>query len=758
MGIRGLTTFIQSRSHQYMEKYELHDTDLVIDGNAVACQLYRWHTESNDCFGGDYDKYAYAIQKFFQLLASSNITPLVVFDGGYETKKVATVISRMKNKIKSADSLNGVAEGSISVFPLMLRPVFQEVIIKMGIKTVRCDFEGDTEIASIARILNCPILSYDSDFFIFDVLYIPFATMEMAVKRGKVKGDSLPYTYIPCEVYRVEKFLESFPGLKKSVLPILAVLLGNDYVKRGVFSLFYNNLKIQKCSGSMNEGQKRIKSLLVWLQNENIQTAIHKVLTRYKKRRRWIIMKKIKIAIEGYNCTDSKYLKYLGLTAPNTKPNDSDNKSNQIDVLNLESSPEDDQNSDCDEENSKSDEESPVSDDEEKSHSESDDEVYDHDETLFIDTRKPLNAVIPVFQEKFRTCEYPASFMDILLQNKYYCVPQVEDSALENSHMISFDILSAIHKILTNSEKHLVCFGRVGGSQVRKQNVPICPLNLPNLNEIQILNIDVRKGIFFQILGVQEDLKVNIHEFPDSWQLYIVTLIYLKDKSGISWPLICSLLISKYVLSHIDKKLGVHRCAKAFLKKFSTKSVTSDFNAQNLESTIRGSLNSLSYEDCKSTMNVLIPYFTMDDKTAMNVKSFDRSLVHMISQFQSCLLHIGQLNTLMNSPLPSLLVSECLNCTFVYNMTRNLSKRPNLQEYIRILFQDSPIFLHSFGLIINKLRDFISEDFCADHPKKKRKKRKKIESEVVKEEDPVLDTDEEFVDPSNVFTILSVSQ
>ncbi|KAJ8929302.1 hypothetical protein NQ314_018009 [Rhamnusium bicolor] len=205
-----------------------------------------------------------------------NITPYVVFDGGYETRKIATVISRMKHKIKSAEQLNSVTEGSISVFPLFLRETFQDIVLKLNIKCVKCDFEGDTETANIARTLNCPVISNDSDFFIFDVLYIPFSTFGMHVQKKKGSYLKETYSYVSCKVYRVEKFLNSFGGMDKSNLPILAVLLGNDYVKRGLFSLFFKHLKMQKCHGSQNEQQKRIKSLIIWLQNETVESAIKK--------------------------------------------------------------------------------------------------------------------------------------------------------------------------------------------------------------------------------------------------------------------------------------------------------------------------------------------------------------------------------------------------------------------------------------------------------------------------------------------------
>ncbi|CAG9859644.1 unnamed protein product [Phyllotreta striolata] len=404
MGIRGLTTFIENRSHFYLENYQLHDTNLVIDGNSIACQLYRRHNKSlNDSFGGDYDRFAGIINNFFNTLQRCNITPLIVYDGGYETKKVHTINSRMKNRIKAANQLNPT--NSFSVFPLFQRHVFEDVVEQRGIKSVRCDFEGDTEITNIAKALDCPILSYDSDFFIFDALYIPFSYFEISVKSANDESD-VAYKYISCKVYKVDKFLKSFPGLQKSCLPILAVLLGNDYVKRSVFAVFYQNLKMQTCRGSESNQQKVIKSLLTWLQNETIESALSKVLGRYCKAKRQKILKKINVAINGYNSYESRYMRYLDVNVPKAGPS-----KHKVDLLSIDIPDEDEEIENND------------------AHQDQDDDVSsEEDENVNIPSK---------FQDKFRRCIYPASFMDILVRNRYYCVPQVENVALENSHTYS---------------------------------------------------------------------------------------------------------------------------------------------------------------------------------------------------------------------------------------------------------------------------------------------------------------------------------
>lgn len=739
MGIRGLTTFIQSRSHLYMDSYELHDTNLVIDGNAIACQLYRWHTIGiNDCFGGDYDKYGKVILDFFQLLFDCNITPYVVFDGGYEKKKVATVISRMKNKVTTAAALDSVSEGSLSVFPLFLKDCFMEVVKELCVKQVRCDFEGDSETANIARILNCPVISYDSDFFIFDVLYIPFRTFEFKFKKKNNSGKC--YKYIPCEVYRIDKFLNSYGGMDKSNLPLLAVLLGNDYVRRSVFSLFFQNLKIQKCQKNQNEQQRRIKSLIIWLQNETKETAIRKVLTRYKKENRQKVFQKIQNAIQGYYYSNSKYFEYLGIE---TKSVDMCNEINLDEVFDSEITEEEcSLNVELNEE------------------SETDTEISSGSEQTYDDDSAVSPKASDVFSNNFRKCVYPPCFMDIISQNRYYCIPQVENVSMNHSHTVSIEILSAVHKILTNSCDNLNCITRIQGTQIGKVVLPACGKKVPHFLELNSLSQKDIENTVFDILDINESFVNNVLTiFPKSWYLFILTITYLINKSQLSWPLIYSLLTCKIILEFVDTKLGFCRNKKSFHKKFASilknGSGKSTCNVPNAN--LSEILPNISSSDSINALSKLLIYFEMEEKMKTYRRSFDRNLVHSISQFQSCLLHIKYLNCLLNFPFSDIIITQTLNCTFVYNFTSNLRKRTSCDNYLELLLGGENTIVQSVKVIVDKLKDFCQIVSMHNSSKKKRRKKRKAENTEVQHEKPCEENccDENLFDTNNKFSLLT---
>lgn len=272
MGVRGLTTYIKKNQRKYLKTHRLHNCNLIIDGNSIATQLYTRSCQES-AFGGDYDKYFDFVKVFFKLLSKCMVTPYVIFDGGYEKRKIKTVHKRMREKIEcTRDVLPFTHSYS---FPLFMRVVFREALIEMGIRFAQNDFEADDEIAAIARQLNCPVLSYDSDFFIYDVLYIPFPTMTLETCQMETLTSENAKYYIECKIYSVEYFVSRFGGLNRDMLPLMAAVLGNDYIQRSVFKKFYQNLNIAK--GKKNHLEKRVSALLNWLQNETFQSALLRV-------------------------------------------------------------------------------------------------------------------------------------------------------------------------------------------------------------------------------------------------------------------------------------------------------------------------------------------------------------------------------------------------------------------------------------------------------------------------------------------------
>lgn len=723
MGIRGLTTFVQHRSEEFFDDYELHDCNLVIDGNSIACQLYKWHTRTNDCFGGDYDKYAAVIKQLFMLLKECNVTPYVIFDGGYEQKKLSTILDRMKNKIQAAKDLNPVTEGSVSVFPLFLREAFISVVKELNIACVMCDFEGDSESACLARSLNCPVISFDSDYYIFDVQYIPFSNFEMNLRVSK-NG----YKYICCKIYRIEKFLDYFGGLDKKNLPLLAVLLGNDYVKKSFFKEFYQHLKVQKTNRLQNEQQRNIKSVIVWLQNETPESALTKVLSRYKLDKRKKIADKIESSLKGYNTLNTIYTKYLNLNFANKVKSEDD--SLNIDLNAIE---------DC-------------------SGDLEDLETSEEENVDFGKYDDELRHKLPKeFLEKFRNCQFPPSFMDIVVQHKYYCIPQIEDYSLTPSHLISFKIVAAIHKILCgDTAEKFKCIARCE-STVKFYEAPVIELKLPNYSEVQTMDQSSRQKLLLNILGIEDCfIEDCLKHFPESWHVMLISLKYKSIQSKFDNYYVYAIILCALLLNYVDTQIGKFRSSKAFDSKFHQIIQNLKHNNSNTTpaTSINQSLTNINREDAIFCMNDVIHLFQMSLQLKSSIRYFRSHIVHELAEFQSCLIHIYYLNNLLNHPFEKFLVYKFYDGTFLYNAVANFKRRTKLDDYIQILLKSAPSLLNSYVLMMENLNKSILTSEKAAPPRRKKRKAKKEDVEEDVYEKPEED-EPHIYDSNNRFALLA---
>ncbi|XP_052093000.1 protein asteroid homolog 1-like [Mytilus californianus] len=230
MGVQGLTTIVNKNEKILFKDKEISKTKLVIDGNSLIYYLYE-NRYINLKHGGDYNDYADRIKTFFSALRSNQICSYVVMDGGYEIdrRKHETHVRRARERIsKSRETSSSEARFA----PMLCRITFLAVIEKMKIPFVVCDFEADHDIATLANAFQCPVLSNDSDFFVYDLIkgYIPLDTL--SVSESSCIG----------KVYYAKYMQKVFPGLQIPRLPILAVTLGSDYIKRKNLYKFYSAL------------------------------------------------------------------------------------------------------------------------------------------------------------------------------------------------------------------------------------------------------------------------------------------------------------------------------------------------------------------------------------------------------------------------------------------------------------------------------------------------------------------------------------
>lgn len=748
MGIRGLTTFIREHSYKYLESYQLRDTYLLIDGNNLASHLYLWHTNCYDCFGGDYDKYARVIEHFFDLLRQCNVTPLVILDGGYENKKLATIYSRVRSSINVAGRLNSLTEGRCKVFPLFTRDLFVDILLRLNVKMVRCDFEADMEMASMAHILNCPILSYDSDFYVLDVLYIPFNTMKLKLEKCN-KNDTV-YNYISCQIYYVDKFLKHHGGLKKEVLPLLATVLGNDYIKITVFEAFYKHIKLPKRKHTRTGQQRKIHAVTTWLKTETYESGVRKILSRVKQNERQFIYNEIKKIREIYTCEESKYLDLLDV-----KYEVHSKEEENQDVLNLDEIQA---------------EEECVTNEEWEDH----DSASEESETFSLN-ELPLEEdneynLPEWFIDNYRRCWYPSCFMDIAVRNTYFFKPQLEDYLNETSHNVSLEILKAYHKILSYGSKRQLIYLARNGKALRRTYASAYVGILPALDDIPSMSTTDSQ---YHLLKILELSHLDFDGIPDTWKLFYITIIYWVEscKSLVNQSHLYALCLGMFLVHVVDKKIGYCRNKFKINKSFNlnAKSKVTNKKMDSLSNEIEpvGSegvpapaqfdetIEQIATIDCVSILRDMINYFVMDEKLQRNHRNYDIKIVDIYARYQSCFYFIKYLNILLNRPYNDIVISDYYNGTFLYNLCGNLMKRTDLDNYINIFLKDSPTILKSFQCFITSIKRNVSYEMKKLNVKKRRKRKNKKPINIDKPvHEDTVETEDELHDVNNRFNVL----
>ncbi|XP_015609301.1 protein asteroid isoform X1 [Cephus cinctus] len=770
MGVGGLTTFIARHADQYLENFELHDTYLVIDGNSIACQLYNWYSKCNCAFGGDYDVYARCVENLFDELLMCNVTPLVLLDGGYEDKKIKTCLKRIRDKIIAASAYTPSRQRSRKFFPLFLSEVFNDIMQEKGIQYAQCLFEADDNIAAVARVLGCPVLSFDSDFYVYDVLYIPFDTLHHNVVKSSTNNGYVKR----CKLYKAERLLATFNGLDRTMLPLAATLLGNDYIKRCVFRDFLRHLKLSKSiSKKTTVQQSRINAVFNWCKTHNLNSAITMILSRVPKYHRKRVLNAIENMVNSYTSISSHMLLHLGFTNEFVTEMVAKNLKKpfkyQEDIDNLMT--------DIAEEVSSLTVSSASSEDSESNDEDEDiEDVEDRQEEIEYNVKRSLLNIAPEwFVDEFSKVQFSSYFVDILYRQLYLCPPQIEDYAYPSSHEISLKIIRIIYTLLTSNACNKSLEYIVRGTTKKICYCKLEPVkqlwscDVPTLHDLHKLPLNIRKGILGEALEISQEWPVN--DLPMEWRLYILTLIYWAQQQNAPPKTRCHVytLLFAMLFNIIDQKLGYYRSLKKFDKKFrkridsiiaEKKSVTCQTNNNPESTSLLEAYNNVTNEDCLLAASFFISNFKVDHKVLSMPKIFNITLVHVFAQFQSCLRHSMHLNALLDYPYARTKVAQVYNGTLLYNLYNNFVRRKDVPAYINLILQNSP----SLRLVFNALLTTVSpifDNFLENKVMggKKRKNRIKQKNETMKHSQENIDNEipgksYQFYDANNHFSLL----
>lgn len=325
MGVRGLQSFLKNNP-QVSQVVDLSNIKLVIDSNNLQCQLYKdfcLEDTANfrcDLYGGNMVDYAEFIKLFFNNLKLCKIDVILVIDGsviGNKTKesqlasKDRTVYNRAIQRFQSAKLVTEDTRGQ-DHFQLSssVGSVFRSVTRELSLEKVQTPFEADTHIAQLANKHNCPVLTNDSDFIIYS-LPVGFAMIDL-FDWTKPKKRSDGSHAIRCTMFSQAKLISCVPGLMKETLPLISVLLGNDFIDAGTFEGFLSQLPRRFEETSLRAetfAHRRIVGLLCFLRHKTLESAVEEVIRCFIPRDQLKVSSTIRYFLNSYNQDDEESMK-----------------------------------------------------------------------------------------------------------------------------------------------------------------------------------------------------------------------------------------------------------------------------------------------------------------------------------------------------------------------------------------------------------------------------------------------------------------
>ena len=247
MGIRCLTKFVNYNFKGW--KRAPVTGKLIIDGYALFHSLFEeFSTQQCEMYGGDYVSIRKEMSKFFHALVEAGINPIVVLDGTIDGDKVETINARTDRKMETIIDLLGTSDRD-QALPIVddqpsstnsqltlnnprATPYLSTEVIADSIKQVLgdghlfvADCDADVDIACLAIHHQCPVVSNDSDFYVFPLLYgyIPYSKFHWRNAQSNV---------IYGEFYSYQLFCEQLKILDTSLLTIIPAIVGNDTITR----------------------------------------------------------------------------------------------------------------------------------------------------------------------------------------------------------------------------------------------------------------------------------------------------------------------------------------------------------------------------------------------------------------------------------------------------------------------------------------------------------------------------------------------
>ncbi|XP_078049084.1 protein asteroid-like [Augochlora pura] len=690
MGVRGLMSFMNTYGNSCHENHELQDTYLVIDGSNVSYQIYYRCAVLTCIFGGNYDVYEEAVSKFFDNLLECNVTPLVLLDGAYNISKIDTVLDRSKQRLENVMTLiRNPTEDNVP--PLLMTVVFVQVLRKKNIRHARCMFEADGPIASLAKLLNCPVLSFDSDFYIHGTLYIPFDRLgDDVVKTPSGKA-------IRCQLYRYEHFLRIFKGLTHHTLSLAATILRKDTtIKPALLKNFFSKFE-EHARGRC----QIIYQTFTLLSQFTVDEAIAEILIGIPKSMRHRVLDAIESHINDYTCInlpEEVLVPLIIAKFPEDSTTPAYKFTKDIDSLPFRGK-----------------------------YSEEDLGTIDKNNMIVIrnillEHTKSQNGNDLIidrlprwFVDEVAKAELSTALISYILKHTSVLPIQIENLDRPSSSLTSLKIVSVTYGLLSS----LIDDRRTYMKYVfRDQNMNFVCNALEGTQTVPLLilrdlPLGTRREILNDVLGIKNMKCVD--ELLPEWKLYIGCIKYWTDQEKLYKSHKCYVysIIICILYNIVISRVGNHRFIHSFQDAYGSLIPLSRNRRQacrnkfkiSTDITIVKARSEINMKDCLLTL----PFFIQHSNVQLGkIFEIDMSIVHAFAEFQMSLLAAIDLNALLGRPYREPNVANLFNGTFLYNVCKYLQTSNDVDECVNDIFENAPTFLRLFNLLFSKINPFLA--------------------------------------------------
>uniref|UniRef100_A0A3Q2ZT92 Asteroid domain-containing protein n=1 Tax=Kryptolebias marmoratus TaxID=37003 RepID=A0A3Q2ZT92_KRYMA len=275
MGVQGLAGLVKNSA--VLEGLEFGNSHVVIDGPNLYYSLYvNCEPKLDQRHGGDYSAFRDEVGQFFDNLKDCDIKPLVILDGGSEAKKEETIMSRLTDKLKNAKSISeSKSDHSKIIIPPLVKDVFIQILKEKQIELEVCFGEADLTAALRANQRKCPVLSNDSDFYIFNLQegFLPLNNFNWKDVRNQ---------RIPAKLYRISKFCSKFK-VDPNLMPVFAAVSGNDFSRLEDNGNFVKTYPVREQTYWKEARQKAILGFLGTLNGKTSEEAVRGALRQVGK-------------------------------------------------------------------------------------------------------------------------------------------------------------------------------------------------------------------------------------------------------------------------------------------------------------------------------------------------------------------------------------------------------------------------------------------------------------------------------------------